>query len=64
MIDRQITGPDIVVRFPFEPKATKDLNGAALLQGHDLVYTKELKTGESVFTEIEGFGSSANDYDF
>lgn len=64
VIDRQTTGPDVVVRFPFEPKATKDLNGLATIQGKDLVYTKPLETGQSVFTEIEGFGPSAGDYDF
>jgi hypothetical protein len=64
VIDHQTTGPNVVVRFPFAPKATKDLNGLAVLKGNDLVYTKELETGQSVFTEIEGFGTNANDYDF
>ena len=64
VIDHQTTGPDVVVRFPFTPKPTKNLDAPALLQSNDLVYTKELEAGQSVFTELEGFGSGANDYDF
>ena len=33
VIDGQPTGPDFVVRFPFEPRADKDLKGFAEVKG-------------------------------
>ncbi len=65
VIDGQPTGPDSVVVFPFEPRATRDLGDKARLAGKQLTYLRELRQGgESVFTEIEGFGQTAADYDF
>ena len=63
VIDNQTTGPDMVIQFPFEPKPTKDLKGLAQVTGKDLMYTQALEKGQSVFTELEGFGASASDYD-
>ena len=63
VIDGQTTGPDMVIQFPFEPKPTKDLKGLAKIDGKSLVYTQALAKGESVFTEMEGFGATASDYD-
>ena len=36
-LDRQPTGPDIVVRFPFDPRAARALNGLAEVRGKELV---------------------------
>jgi hypothetical protein len=63
MLDNQPTGPDVVVRFPFKPRATADLNGLAELQGADLVYLQELQPRQTVQTDLEGFGATARDYD-
>jgi len=63
MIDRQPTGPASIVKFPFDVKAKLDLKGMAKVGDGKLEYLKELETGQSVFTELEGFGSSAKDYD-
>jgi hypothetical protein len=63
MIDQQPTGPDSVVMFAFDVKAKRDLLGAARVGDGRLEYLKELGKGESVFTELEGYGSSARDYD-
>jgi hypothetical protein len=62
-LDRQPTGPDIVVRFPFEPRAARALNGLAETRGKDIVFLKDLAKGQTVFTEVEGFGAAASDYD-
>jgi hypothetical protein len=62
-LDRQPTGPDIVVRFPFEPRAARALNGLAETRGKDIVFLRELAKGQTVFTEVEGFGATASDYD-
>jgi hypothetical protein len=63
VIDGQPTGPESVVRFPFEAHATKSLAGLAEVRAGQLVYLKELVKGQSVFTDLEGFGSTAKDYD-
>ena len=64
MLDGQPTGPDVVVRFAFEPRAASTLNGLAEIRGRDFVYLKELEPRQTVQTEIQGFGASATDYDF
>ena len=63
-LDRQPTGPDIVVRFPFEPRAARALNGLAEVRGKDVMFLRDLAKGQTVFTEVEGFGATATDYDF
>ncbi len=64
VIDGQPSGPDFVVKFPFELRATRDLTGLAAVDGKQLVYLKELEKGQSIYTLIEGYGTSAKDYDF
>jgi hypothetical protein len=63
MLDREPTGPDFVVRFPFAVRATDPLNGLAETRGKDLVYLQELQPKQTVQTDFEGFGASARDYD-
>lgn len=63
-MDRQPTGPDIVVRFPFDPTPTRDLGGRATFTGRDFVFLKTLERGETTSTEVTGFGPTAQDYDF
>jgi len=63
VMDGQPTGPDSSVQFAFQPRAARDLKGVAEVQGSRLVYKKELAQGESILTELEGFGPSASDYD-
>jgi hypothetical protein len=63
VIDGQPTGPDSVVTFPFAPRATRDLKDMAELRGTALHYLRELEPGQSVFTELEGYGGTARDYD-
>jgi hypothetical protein len=64
MLDRQPTGPDFVVRFPFELSAVAPLNGLAEIRGKDFVYLRELETGQTVQTQLKGFGTTARDNDF
>jgi hypothetical protein len=63
-LDRQSTGPDIVVKFPFDVKAQRPLNGLAEARGKDIAFLKNFEKGQTVFTEVEGFGPTAKDYDF
>jgi len=64
MLDSQPTGPDFSVKFPFELKATADLRGVAEVKGKELHYLQELRQGNTVRTELTGFGDSARDFDF
>jgi hypothetical protein len=43
MLDSQPTGPDFTVTFPFDIKATRDMNGLAEAKGKQIVYLKTLQ---------------------
>ena len=62
VIDGQPSGPDFVVRFPFDVHAARDLGGLAETRGRELTYLRELEKGQSVFTELAGYGEGADDY--
>ena len=63
VIDNEVVGPDMVVEFPFDPKAVVDLKPASL-EGRSLVYSRELEKGQSVQSLITGFSDAPKDYDF
>lgn len=62
-LDGQPTGPDFVVRFPFEPHAAAALNGLAETRGKEIVFLREFVRPQTMFSELTGFGTSARDYD-
>jgi hypothetical protein len=63
VIDGQPTGPDFVVRFPFQPHAGGDLKGAEAV-GNELVFRRELQAGhDSAAGDIVGYGRDAKDND-
>ena len=59
MLDNQPTGPDTIVRFRFQPRATGALNGLAEIRGTDLAYLQELQPKQTVQTDLEGAGPPA-----
>jgi hypothetical protein len=63
VIDRQPSGPDFIVKVPFELKATRDLKGIAEVRGMQIAYLRQMGKGESIITNLSGFGDSARDYD-
>lgn len=63
MLDGQASGPDTVVRFRFDPRAKADLHGLAETREKELRYLHELERGQTVFTELSGYGGSAADND-
>jgi hypothetical protein len=63
-LDRQPTGPDIVVRFPFDVKAERPLQDLAEITGRELRFLRRFEPGQTVFTELRGYGPTARDYDF
>jgi hypothetical protein len=62
VIDNLPTGPDVVVRFPFDVRA-RDMRGLAEARGKELVFLKELQARQSASSELEGFGPTPSDYD-
>jgi hypothetical protein len=63
VIDGQPSGPEFAVKFPFELRATPGLKDAAEVRGTQIVYLRELAQGEAIITTLEGFGTTAADYD-
>jgi hypothetical protein len=64
MLDGLPTGPGMVVRFPFEPKADPGFANGARIDGKEIVYERELQTGESAASSLTGFSSNVSDFDF
>lgn len=66
VIDKQPTGPQITIRFPFAVSGEgKGFGSTILAQGNNLVYSRDLNKNEQVFSAaLKGFGPSASDYDF
>jgi len=64
MIDNTPTGPDMIVRFPFEPKADPALGSGARIDGREIVYEQELQTGQTAGGYLTGFSSNVSDFDF
>ncbi len=64
MLDGAPTGPDMAVRFPFEPTAVRDLGNGASVSGKELVFSRELETGQSSQSVLTGYSGDASSYDF
>ncbi len=63
MLDGMPTGPDVVVKFPFDVHAVANLNGMAETRGKEFAYLQELPQGKSVYSELQGYGDTPRDYD-
>ena len=61
-IDRVNTGPEVVLSVPFHPRATQDMGGLGEFRGNELWFPKELQGSDTFYTELAGFGPSADDY--
>jgi hypothetical protein len=63
MIDHQPASTHSVVEFPFVVHAKADLKGLAAANGRALEFLQEMPKGDSVFSELTGYGSAVSDYD-
>lgn len=65
VIDHQPTGPGFVVQFPFNPAG--EAQGTAnfgKIQDNQILFLKELSKNEHLYYQsLQGFSSSATDYD-
>jgi hypothetical protein len=64
MLDGAPTGPNMTVQFPFKPEADKPLDNGARIEGNEIVYDRELETGESSFATISGYSGRSSEFDF
>ena len=65
-IDNQPTGPDIVIKFPFNIQATgQGIGDIAQVRDNKITYLRELKKGEQIFSSgLKRFSDDIKDYDF
>ena len=63
VIDREVVGPDVVLKFPFAPGFSRDLSGRAEVRGQEIIFPHELED-KGVFSELTGSGHEVKDYDF
>lgn len=65
VLDGQPTGPDFVLKTPFEIMTKRPPDSAlAEVRGKQIVYRKALQDRDTVYTELQGFGPTAADYRF
>jgi hypothetical protein len=66
LIDKELTGPDIKIKFPFAISGTgRGLGTIAELNGNEINFLRQLKDKEDMYIgSLQGFGSTAGDYDF
>ncbi|HVO97010.1 MAG TPA: hypothetical protein VMT15_03045 [Bryobacteraceae bacterium] len=57
VIDNEVVGPDVVIRFPWAPKPDKPFANGGEVRGEEIRYQKELQTGETVAADLGGFGA-------
>jgi hypothetical protein len=77
MLDSQPTGPDFTVKFPFDIKGNRDMNGLAEVKGKEIDFLKELQDTvadssapagrgrggpEAASTLVEGFSADPKDF--
>ncbi|MGO9260424.1 MAG: hypothetical protein ACLQU1_29580 [Bryobacteraceae bacterium] len=64
VLDKQPTGPDFEISFPFEIQSGRPPNEQlAAIRGHRIVYLRTLQNQETVSTGVQGFGDNSKDYD-
>ena len=63
VLDDRPSGPDFVIRFPFDITAARDAQGLVETRGREVVYLRELQRDERAMIPLLGYGASAADYD-
>jgi hypothetical protein len=57
VIDHEVVGPDMAIRFAWTPKPDKPFENGGEILGQEIRYTRELATGETVAADLSGFGA-------
>jgi hypothetical protein len=64
VIDHEVVGPDMAIRFAWTPKPDQPFANGGEIRGQEIRYTKELQTGQTVAADLSGFGAGFDTYDF
>ena len=61
-LDRQPTGPDFTVQFPWACRTENDLKGLVQLDQNTMRFLEPFFDGKSIWMELEGYGPDAADH--
>lgn len=64
VIDHEAVGPDVNVKFAFDPVAQRSFKGRAEIVGQEIRFPKDLQGHNGVFSELTGSTNTVKDYDF
>jgi len=64
VIDHEVVGPDVAVKFAFAPVPQRGFANRAEVQGQKIVFPHELEGKNGVFSELIGSSKDVKDYDF
>ena len=64
VIDGQATGPDFLLRFPFDVRADRDLKANCIINGRELTYSAQVPKGQQAFGMLTGFSDNESDHRF
>jgi hypothetical protein len=63
VMDDRPSGPDYVIRVPFEIQPARDRLGVLEIRGKELVFARELEKDERAMISVAGFSGDSKDYD-
>ncbi|MEO5583757.1 MAG: hypothetical protein ABIR66_13785 [Saprospiraceae bacterium] len=67
VIDHQPTGPDFVIKFPFnltsEEQGRRGIGDIAAIEKGQIIFLRELNKKEYTYSVMQGYSNSAKDYD-
>ena len=64
VIDHEVVGPELSIKFVFTPVPTRGFNDRAEVRGKEIIFPRELQGKNGVFSELEGTKNDVKDYDF
>jgi hypothetical protein len=64
VIDHEVVGPDVRVKFAFSPEAQRGFNGRAEIVGKEIQFPRPIEGRNGVFSELTGSKNDIEDYDF
>jgi len=63
VMDDQPSGPDFVMKVPFEIQPARDRLGVLEVRGREVVFSRELVKDERAMISVAGFSGDSRDYD-
>ncbi len=63
VMDNQPSGPDFVIKVPFEIQKVRDRLGILEARGREVVFLREPEKDERAMISLSGFGNKPEDYD-